>query len=283
MTILVTGATGHLGRHVVEALLARGVPPGDIVATGRRTAVLADLAERGVRTALADYDDPASLDAAFAGADKLFFASGTEVARRLGQHRTVVDAAVRAGIGHVVYTSAPHADVSSLPVNPDHRATEEMLAASGLATTVLRNNWYSENYRAELGMARDTGLVVSATAGGKVASAARKDFAEAAAAVLTQDGHEGRTYELAGDVAWDYDELAALLSELTGREVTHLHVTPDERRAGLVEAGLPEGVASFATAIDEAIAGGALADSDGTLRRLIDHPTTPLRDTLAAD
>lgn len=282
MTVVVTGATGHLGRLVVEALLARGVDPAEVVATGRRTEAVADLAGRGVRVALADYDEPASLDAAFAGADRLFLASGTEVGRRLGQHRNAVDAAVRAGIGHVVYTSASHADTAPLPVNPDHKATEEALAASSVAWTALRNNWYSEGYLGDLALARDTGLVVSATDGGRVASAARADFAEAAAVVLTEPGHEGKVYELAGDVAWDYDELAAILTELTGRTVTHLKVTPEERRAGLIEAGLAAPVAEFVTAIDTAIAGGALADTSGDLARLIGRPTTPLRTTLAA-
>lgn len=282
MTIVVTGATGHLGRLVVEALLARGVAPGDVVATGRRTEAVADLAARGVQVRRADYDEPASLDAAFAGADRLFFASGSEVGRRLGQHRNVVDAAVRAGVPFVAYTSAPRADVSPLPVNPDHKATEEMLAAAGLPAVVLRNNWYSENYLADLAQARETGEIVSATAGGRVASAPRADFAEAAAVVLTTAGHEGAVYELGGDVAWDYDELAGVLSELVGRPVTHRNVTPDERRARLLAAGLPEPVAGFVTAIDEAIAGGWLATVNGELSRLIGRPTTPLRATLAA-
>jgi NAD(P)H dehydrogenase (quinone) len=282
MTTVVTGATGHLGRLVVEALLARGVAPGDLVATGRRTQVLDDLAARGVRVARADYDDPASLDAAFAGADRLFFASGSEVGHRIPQHRNVVDAAVRAGVRHVAYTSAPRVDVSPLPVAPDHKATEEMLAASGLPTTLLRNDWYSENYLGDLAQVRETGVLVTATAGGRVASAPRKDYAEAAAVVLTTEGHEGAVYELAGDVAWDYDELAGVLADLTGRPVQVRAVTPDERRAQLVAAGTPPEAAAFVAALDEAIAGGWLAGTDGTLARLLGHPTTPLRDTLAA-
>ena len=282
MTIVVTGATGHLGRLAVESLLARGVAPGEIVATGRRTEVLDDLAARGVVVRRADYDDPVSLDAAFAGADKLLFVSGSEVGKRLGQHRTVVDAAARAGIRHLAYTSAPHADTSPLPVNPDHKATEELIAASGVPATILRDNWYSENYLADLATARETGEVVSATGAGRIASAPRADYAAAAAAVLTQDGHPGKVYELAGDTAWDYDELAATLSDLLGRTVVRRDLTPDERHAQLLAAGLPGEVAGFVVAMDTAIADGALADTTGDLSRLIGRPTTPLKETLAA-
>lgn len=282
MTIVVTGATGHFGRLAVEALLARGIAPGEIVATGRRTQGLADLAARGVVVRAADYDDPASLDAAFADADRLLFVSGSEVGKRLGQHRNVVDAAVRAGVRHLAYTSAPHADTSPLPVNPDHKATEELIAASGVPATILRDNWYSENYLPDLETARETGEVVSATGAGLVASAPRADYAEAAAVVLTQGGHEGRVYELAGDTAWDYDELAAALSDVLARPVVRRDLTPDERHARLVGAGLPEEVAGFVVAMDTAIAGGALADVTGDLSRLIGRPTVPLRQTLAA-
>ena len=282
MTIVVTGATGHFGRLAVEALLARGVAPGQIVAAGRRTEAVADLAARGVVVRRADYDDPASLDAAFAGVDKLLFVSGSEVGRRLGQHRNVVDAAVRAGIRHLAYTSGPHADTSPLPVNPDHKATEELIAASGVPATILRDNWYSENYLPDLTTARETGEVVSATGAGLIASAPRADYAEAAAAVLTQDGHEGKVYELAGDTAWDYDELAAVLSQLVGRPVVRRDLAPDERHAQLVAAGLPDEVAAFVTAMDTTIAGGALSDVTGDLSRLIGRPTVPLKVTLAA-
>ncbi|HEY0117496.1 MAG TPA: SDR family oxidoreductase [Cellulomonas sp.] len=282
MTIVVTGATGHYGRLAVEALLARGVPPAQVVATGRRTEVLDDLAARGVVVRHADYDDPASLDAAFAGASRLLFVSGSEVGKRLQQHRNVVDAAARAGIRHLAYTSAPHADTSPLPVNPDHKATEELIAASGLPATILRHNWYNENYLPDLATARETGEVVSATGAGLIASASRADYAEAAAAVLTQDGHEGKVYELGGDTAWDYDQLAATLSQVVGRPVVRRNLAPDERHAQLVAAGLPDEVAAFVTAMDTAIADGALADVTGDLSRLAGRPTTPLKETLAA-
>lgn len=281
MTFVVTGATGHLGRLVVEAMLTRGVAPDEIVATGRRVETLGDLAAAGVQVRRADYDDPASLDAAFADAERLLLVSGTEFGTRVGQHRNAIDAAVRAGVRHIAYTSGPRADTAPLPVNPDHWATEQLLQASGVTWTALRDNWYSEGYLPDVARSRETGEIASATGSGRVASASRRDFAEAAAVVLTTAGHENAVYELGGDVAWSYDELAQLLSSIVGRPVVHRHLTPAERRASLVAAGLPEGVAEFVTAIDTGIAAGALAEVTGTLSRLIGRPTTPLHDTLA--
>lgn len=282
MTTVVTGATGHVGRLTIEALLARGVAPTDLVATGRRVETLGDLAALGIAVRRADYDDPATLDDAFAGATKLLFVSGSDVGRRMPQHRNVVDAAVRAGVRHLVYTSGPRADLSNLPVNPDHKATEEYIAASGIPATMLRNNWYHENYLPDLATARAGGEIVSATGTGRIASASRADYAEGAAAVLTQDGHEKKVYELGGDSAWDYDELVATLSQIVGHEVVRRDVSPDERHALLVAGGLPDDVAAFVVGIDTAIAHGALADVTGDLSRLIGRPTTPLATTLAA-
>ena len=282
MTTVVTGATGHVGRLALEALLARGVAPADLVATRRRVDTLGDLAALGVAVRRADYDDPATLDDAFAGATKLLFVSGSEVGARLPQHRAVVDAAVRAGVRHLVYTSGPRADISTLPVNADHKATEEYIAASGIPATILRNNWYSENYLPDLATARAGGEIVSATGTGRIASASRADYAEGAAVVLTEHGHEHKVYELGGDSAWDYDELVATLSQLVGHQVTRRDVAPQERHAQLLAGGLPEEVAAFVVGIETAIAHGALADVTGDLSRLIGRPTVPLATTLAA-
>ena len=282
MSIVVTGATGHLGRLVVEHLLADGVPADQVVATGRRTERLADLAKRGVRVAAVDYAAPETLDAALAGADTVLLVSGSEVGQRVAQHTAVIDAAVRAGVGRLVYTSAPKADTSALVLAPEHKATEEVLRASGLTFTILRNGWYTENYLGDLQQARETGEIVAAAGEGRVASAPRDDFAAAAAVVLRTEGHDGAVYELAGDHAWDYTELAAAASEVLGRPVVYRAVTSEERHAGLVAAGLDEGTAGFVVALDENTRDGLLAESDGTLARLIGRPTTPLVDALRA-
>jgi NAD(P)H dehydrogenase (quinone) len=283
MRIVVTGATGHLGRLAIEHLLARGVAATDIVGAGRNAEKLAQLSTTGVGTALIDFDDQASLDTAFAGADAVVLVSGSEPGRRVSQHTNVIDASKRAGVGRIVYTSAPKATTTPLVLAPEHKATEEAIAASGLPSTILRNNWYNENYAAALQQARESGVYLASTGEGRVASAGRTDYAEAIAAVLTSDGHEGKVYELSGDTAWTGAEFAAAATEALGREVVFRSVTPEEHIAILTDLGLDAGTAGFVVAIDGGIRDGLLAETSGDLSRLIDHPTTPLVSYLRAE
>ncbi len=276
MTIVITGATGHLGRQVVEQLLARGIDPSTVVAGGRNEEALARLAEHGVRTARVDYADPATLDAAFAGADKVLLISGTEVGRRSVQHKAVIDAARRVGAS-LVYTSAPKASTSALVLAPEHKATEGLLEGSGLTYTVLRNNWYTENYDDTIRQAASTGTILASTGDGLVASATRRDYAEAAAVVLATDEYAGEILELGGDEPWSMDDLAAAVAEVAGRPVTVNQVSTDEHVEALKGLGLDEDTAGFVAALDANISDGLLADSDGTLSRIIGRPTTPLR------
>ncbi|MFD6178054.1 MULTISPECIES: SDR family oxidoreductase [unclassified Isoptericola] len=284
MTIAVTGTSGHLGRLVVESLLARGAAPSDVVALARSTAKVADLADRGVVVREADYDRPETLVPALDGVEVLVFVSGSEVGRRVPQHRAMIEAAQGAGVGRVVYTSAPHADTSPLILAPEHKATEEMLAASGLSTTVLRNGWYTELYVGDVQQARETGEVARSAGEGRTASASRADYAEAAAVVALdarRDGaHDGAVYELSGDVAWTFDDLAAAAAEIVGRPVTYRRLTADEHRAALVAAGLDEDTAAFVVALDGDARAGLLSETSGDLARLIGRPTTPLADGL---
>ncbi|TQL01973.1 SDR family oxidoreductase [Cellulomonas sp. SLBN-39] len=282
MSIVVTGATGQLGRLVVEGLLDAGVAPADVVAGGRSTDRLADLAARGVRVVTLDYTDPATVAAALAGAEKVLLVSSSEVGQRLAQHRVVIDAAVAAGVQHLVYTSAAHADTSDLVLAPEHKATEELLAASGLPVTVLRNNWYTENYAQALQQAAATGEIVASVGEGRVASATRADYAAGAVAVLTGTGHAGQAYELSGDVAWTHHELAAAAAEVLGRPVTYRAVSTDEHAQILRSVGLDEGTVGFVITLDADIARGDLADATDTLRTLIGRPTTPLVDAVRA-
>jgi NAD(P)H dehydrogenase (quinone) len=282
MTILVTAASGHLGRLAIDALLARGVEPGDIRAGARAPSALADLAERGVEVVHADYDQPASLASAFAGAEKLLLISGSEVGQRARQHQNAIDAAVAADVQQVVYTSVSRATTSDLVLAPEHKATEEALTASGLPTTILRNNWYNDNHLGLIDQVRASGELVASVGEGRIASASRADFAEAAAVVLTTDGHIGQVYELSGDVAWTYHDLAAALSTAAGREVVYRSLDTDEHAAALTEAGLDAGTIGFVTALDAGIRDGALAEVTGDLSRLIGRPTTPLAQTLGA-
>ncbi len=280
MPVLVTGASGHLGRLVISALLDRGVAASDIRAGARDTGRIADLAARGVQTVRLDYDEPASVADAMVGVDRVLLISGSEVGRRVAQHRTVIDAAVAAGIAQLVYTSAPRATTSALLLAPEHKATEEAIAASGLDATILRNNWYTENYLGTLAQARETGVVASSTGDGRVASASRRDFAEAAAVVLTTDGHAGATYELGGDIAWTHAELADAIGEVLGREVAYVAQTPEEQAAALTAAGLDAGTVGFLVGLDGNIREGLLGEVTGELSRLIGRPTTPLVEAL---
>lgn len=277
----ITGATGHLGRLTVEALLDAGVEPSDIVAIVREPARAGDLAERGVQVRQADYSDPSTLPAALAGIENLLLVSGNEMGQRVAQHTAVIDAAKAAGVRRVVYTSAPRADVSELLVAPEHRATEQALIGSGLDHTILRNNWYFENYTAQLPQYLEHGVVLGATEGKRIAAAARADYAAAAAAVLTQNGHAGAIYELAGD-GFTLDELAAAITEISGTTVVHRDVSGPDPVAALQAAGLDAGTAQFVAAIDAGIARGELEGDPADLARLIGRPPVPLADAIRA-
>lgn len=282
MTILVTAASGHLGRLVLDSLLDRGVEPATIRAGARRPETLAEYAERGVEVVPLDYADPVSAKAAVDGVDRVLLISSSEVGQRVAQHGHVIDAAAAAGVGQLVYTSAPRATSSDLVLAPEHKATEELIGASGLPATILRNNWYTENYAQDLEVAREHGVLVTSAGDGRVPSASRADFAAAAAVVLTTEGHAGQVYELAGDVAWDFPTLAAAMAEVLGREVVVQQLTPEERVAQLTQVGLDAGTAGFVAALEGNIRDGALDHADGTLSRLLGRPTTPLVEGLRA-
>lgn len=278
MKIAITGASGQLGRLVIERLRAK-VPVSDIVALARTPSKATDL---GVEVREADYTRSDTLDKAFAGVDTLLMISGSEVGQRLAQHRNIIDAARKAGIKYVVYTSLLHAERSTLSLAPEHVETEALLKDSGLAVTLLRNGWYTENYTASVGAAVANGAFLGSAGLGKIASAARADFADAAVAVLTTPGHEGKTYELAGDSAYTLTDLAAEISRQTGKDIPYKELLPAEYTAALTAAGLPapwpEGLPTF----DVEAAKGALFDDSRELSKLIGRPTTPLKDSVAA-
>jgi NAD(P)H dehydrogenase (quinone) len=277
-TIGVTGSTGQLGRLVLEQLLDRGT--GDqLVAFARDPGKLADLAARGVEVRAGDYSQPATWPAALAGIDVLLLVSGSEVGQRVAQHTAVIEAALAAGVGRVVYTSAPRADDTPLPLAPEHKATEEVLRASGLQWTILRNNWYFENYTRQLAQYLADGAIVTAIGDGPIGGASRADYAAAAVTVLTTDGHAGRIYELGGP-AFTIDDLAATITDVTGTPVTHRRVTPAELSESLRAKGLDAGTAGFVASLDEAIARGDLASDPTDLVALIGRPTTPLADAV---
>lgn len=282
MSLVVTGATGHLGRHVVESLLARGVAADQIVAGGRNVKTLEELADRGVQVRLIDFDEPATLRSAFEGADKLLLVSGTAIGERPRQHRQVIEAAHAAGVSLLAYTSGPHADSSSLQLLADHKATEEILRDSGVPYVLLRNSWYFEGYTGQLPTTLARGAIVGSAGDGRISGAARADYAEAAAVVLTSEGHAGAVYELGGDESFTLAQLAAEITKQTGTEVIYRDVPVSELQQILSGAGLPEPLATIIADIDRGIAAGELLVTTGDLSRLIGRPTTSLAEAVAA-
>ncbi len=279
--ILVTGATGKLGRLVIEGLLTK-VPAGQIIATARDPAKAADLAARGVQVRRADYAQPETLTAAFAGAQKVLLVSSSEVGQRVAQHRAVVEAARKAGARLLVYTSILRADTSHLALAVEHKATEELIRASGLPGVFLRNGWYLENYTENLGPALAHGALVGSAGEGRVSAAARADYAAAAVAVLTGTGHENRVYELGGDTAFSLAELATELSRQTGKTIVYKDLPPEQYKGVLTGAGVPAPFADVLVDSDLGLARGELKETAGVLRQLIGHPTTPPAQDIAA-
>lgn len=279
--IAVTGATGQLGQLVINALL-KTVAASELVALVRDPAKAQALSDKGVQVRRGDYNDKAALDRALQGVEKLLLISSSEVGQRTSQHRNVIEAANAAGVQLIAYTSLLHADTSPLGLAAEHVETEKLLADSGLAYTLLRNGWYSENYLASVPAALQHGLFIGSAGEGKIASATRADYAEAAARVLTLDDQAGRVYELAGDDAWTLRDLCASLSALSGKTVAYQNLSEADFAAALMGAGLPEGFAKLLADSDAGAAKGGLFDDGHQLSALIGRPTTPLATSLKA-
>ena len=279
--IVITGATGHLGRLVITALLKK-LPANRIAAAVRDPAKAADLSARGIEVRHADYDRPDTLDRALQGTEKLLLISASEVGRRVAQHRAVIDAAKRQRVGQVVYTSILRADTSPLPLAAEHKETEALIRASGLPAVILRNGWYTENYTAGIPAALQHGAVFGCAGEGRISSAARADYAEAAAAVLAGDGQAGRVYELAGDTSYTLAELAEEISRQSGKKIAYRNLPEAEYRAALMGAGMPDWVAALLSESDTGASKGGLFDDGRQLSRLIGHATTPLATVVKA-
>lgn len=279
--IAITGATGQLGRLVIENLLERNVEPAKIVAVVRNPDKAAEIAARGVEVRQADYTQPDALKAAFEGIDKLLLISSSEIGQRLLHHRNAIDAAKDAGVGLLVYTSLVFADTSPMMLASEHKATEPLIRESGLPFVILRNGWYTENYTGMLAQTLEQGAMIGSAGKGRVSAAPRIDYAEAAAAVLTSEGHEGKVYELGGDEAFTMDELAAEISRVTGTDVVYRDMPTEEHVNTLVGFGVPEDAANLYADFDTAIVDDWLKVDSGDLSRLMGRPTTPLADTIA--
>jgi len=279
--IVVTGATGHLGRLVVEDLLQR-VPASEIAVAVRNVEKAADLAARGIDVRHADYDQPQTLERAFQGATKVLLISANEPGKRAAQHRNVIEAVKTSGAQLLVYTSILNADTSGISLAKEHLATEELVRASGIPFVLLRNGWYLENYTENLGPALQYGAIAGSAGTGRVAAATRADFAAAAVEVLTGGAHENKIYELAGDTPFTLAELAAEVSRQAGKPITYNDLPPSAYRDLLLGAGLPTPIADMLVDADLGLGRGELQNDSGDLRRLIGRPTTPLGEAVGA-
>jgi len=277
MKIAITGATGQLGRLVVNKLKEK-VSADTIVALVRSVQKASDL---GVEAREANYDNPETLGQALQGIHTLLLISSSEVGKREQQHKNVIAAAKQAGVKHIVYTSLLHADTTSLSIATEHLVTEAALREAGIPYTILRNGWYHENYAGSIPGAIAGGVLIGSAGEGKIASATRADYAEAAVAVLTSEGHADKTYELAGDEAYTLSDLAAEVSRQTGKNIPYINLSVAEYASALTGFGLPEGVAQAIAGWDVSTSKGDLFDDSRQLSKLIGRPTTPISATVA--
>ncbi|MCU6669371.1 SDR family oxidoreductase [Enterobacteriaceae bacterium H4N4] len=277
--IAITGATGQLGQHVLEQLL-KTVPASQLVAIVRNPAKAGALSQQGVIVRQADYTDQAAFTTALAGVDKLLLISSSEVGQRTPQHLNVINAAKAAGVKFIAYTSLLHADTSPLGLHVEHVETENALAASGIPYALLRNGWYSENYLASAPPALEHGVFIGSAGEGKIAAATRADYAAAAARVISEEGHAGKVYELAGDSAWTLAELTEELSRQSGKNVVYQNLSEADFSAALKGFGLPAGLADMLADSDVGASKGGLFDDSHTLSSLIGRPTTPLAESV---
>ena len=278
--IAITGATGQLGHYVIESLM-KTVPASQIVAIVRNPAKAQVLTAQGITVRQADYGDEAALTSALQGVEKLLLISSSEVGQRAPQHRNVINAAKAADVKFIAYTSLLHADSSPLGLADEHIETEKMLADSGIVYTLLRNGWDTENYLARAPAALEHGVFIGAAGDGKIASATRADYAVAAARVISEAGHEGKVYELAGDSAWTLTQLAAELTKQSGKPITYQNLSEADFAAALKSVGLPDGLADMLADSDVGASKGGLFDDSKTLSKLIGRPTTTLAESVS--
>ncbi|WP_031466712.1 NAD(P)H-binding protein [Sciscionella sediminilitoris] len=278
MTIAITGASGALGRTTAE-LVFQSVEPSKVVLTTRHPDSLAEFAARGAEVRRADFADPRTLATAFTGVDRLLLISTDAVGARLDQQRAAIAAAADSGVGHIAYTSVPE-PVPANPalVVPDHAGTEQALRDSGVRWTMLRNNLYAHMQIPVIEQAIAAGRLVTNTGAGAIAYVTREDCAAAAAAVLTQDGHADKAYDITGPEALTAEDLAALASELGGREVELVHTEDAAFAEGLRTAGLPEEVAEVVASFGAASRGGFLANASAAVAELTGRKPVALAD-----
>lgn len=279
MKIAITGATGQLGQYVIESLLKK-IDASQIIALVRTPNQAQNLRKKGIEIRHFDYDQPNILSTALLGIDKLLLISSNKVGHRVPQHRAVIEAAIQSKVPHIIYTSLLRANTSTLSLAQEHRETEAMIMQSGLNYTLLRNNWYSDNYLAGLTHTLETGILLGSANDGKISAASRQDYAEAAANVLIQTGHENTIYELAGSNSFSLAQLAQFISTASGKAVQYQNLASDEYSQTLAEAGLNEGLIHVIVDADVQTQVGAMLSNSKDLETLLGRPSTPILTTV---
>ena len=281
MKIAITGATGQLGNLVIEQLLQLTAAQ-NIVALVRNIDKAEHFKAQGIEPREFDYDHPETLVPALSGIDKLLLISANEIGRRTPQHQAVIDAAKVAGVPYLAYTSLLRADTSPLGLAQEHRETEKLIQDSGITYTFLRNNWYSENYLAGVAHTIEIGTLFGAAQDGRISSASRIDYAEAAAKVLTSTGHENKTYELAGSESFSLSDLATFIGQAVNKDIIYQNLSAEEYTQGLTQAGLPAGLVDVIVDADIQTIQGAMYSDSKDLEQLIGHKTTSIQDAIKA-
>lgn len=279
MKIAITGATGQLGTLVLNTLLKK-IAASDLIALVRDTTKAEYLKQQGIEVRHFDYDQADTLSPALHGVDKLLFISASEIGRRSHQHKAIINAAQQAHVAHLIYTSVINANTSQLELAAEHRETEALIKASGLNYTILRNNWYSENYLAGLAQIIEAGVLYGAAADSQINSASRLDYAEAAARVLTSDGHFNKTYELAGSTSFTLNDLATFITEASNKPIRYQNLTADAYHQALIQAGLPVYVVNVVVDADIQTQKGALFNPSKDLENIIGRKTTSMQDLI---
>ena len=281
MKIAITGATGQLGNLVIEQLLQLTAAQ-NIVALVRNIDKAEHFKAQGIELREFDYDRPETLVPALLGIDKLLLISANEIGRRTPQHQAVIDAAKVAGVPYLAYTSLLRADTSPLGLAQEHRETEKLIQDSGITYTFLRNNWYSENYLAGVAHTIEIGTLFGAAQDGRISSASRIDYAEAAAKVLTSTGHENKTYELAGSESFSLSDLATFIGQAVNKDIIYQNLSAEEYTQGLTQAGLPAGLVDVIVDADIQTIQGAMYSDSKDLEQLIGRKTTNIQDAIKA-
>lgn len=279
MKIAITGATGQLGHFVIDALL-KETKAENIIALVRNIEKAVELKDKGIELRLFDYDQPETLTPALQEVDKLLLISANEVGRRTPQHAAVIDAAKAANVPYIAYTSLLNADTNPLGLAQEHRETESLIKTSGLKYTFLRNNWYSENYLANVQHVAEQGTLYGSAKDGKISSASRQDYAEAAAKVLTSQGHDNKTYELAGSTSFTLSDLAGYIAKASGKAVQYQNISPEDYTSALKNAGLPDGLIEVIVDADVQTVKGAMYSDSKDLENLLGRKTTLIQDQI---